>query len=168
MSRRRAYFEPFSLTESNWAESSPCPSLKKQERNAPQIFGRSAKIWDAIFKRWKIDFLSDSSGRRIHGKVSMSVVIAKASMGFCPCGLLIEAGEQILMRPTGAVHLGCERLTAQPPELPEFQLTPLLFEDPGRVEDEETKAIVGAAEPERLIDPGNILPDRKRARACVS
>jgi len=88
----------------------------------------------------------------------MSAVTARTSMGFCPCGLLIEAGEQVLMRPTGAVHLGCERLTAQPPELPEFQLTPLLFEDPERAEDEETKATVGAT---RLPIHGETYSERR-------
>lgn len=34
-------------------------------------------------------------------------VIARESMGFCTCGSRIEAGELIVQRPEGALHVGC-------------------------------------------------------------
>lgn len=74
----------------------------------------------------------------------MSAAIAKTSMGFCSCGLQIEPNEQILMRPEGAIHVGCpERTCAAGPMAPQTESSGFLFSDMERAIVDDAKETIG-------------------------
>lgn len=76
----------------------------------------------------------------------MSAVIAKTAMGICSCGLPIDIGEYVLLRPGGAIHANCpERATSAENECAATEASGFLFNDPVQAEGERVKERVGAA-----------------------
>jgi hypothetical protein len=89
----------------------------------------------------------------------MSAVIAKEPMGVCcGCGLPVEADEYILLRPGGAIHVGCpERATAAGPTI-QTESSGFLFDDPVRAEHERAKEKIGAT---RIVVHGDTYSERR-------
>lgn len=95
----------------------------------------------------------------------MSAVIAKTAMGFCSCGVRIEAGEMVRVTNGNATHAGCQpRQTENKSRVTETRSSGFLFADPERAETQTVKETVGTT---RVVFHGATY-DRPRDKARLT
>lgn len=64
-------------------------------------------------------------------------------MGFCSCGLPVDTGEYVLLRPGGAIHVGCPERTAATGPTTQTEASGFLFDDGERAIVEKAKETIG-------------------------